>query len=716
MAQQLTTANQGTMIIPDAYPAIQVQSTPVGISVDGNIVLLGEADGGPDFRTQSLKTTYFTPDQADQVKALFVSGQIVDAFLALAAPSNDPDIVGSANRIYIGKTNAGTQAHATVDTNYGALADANYGKPGNNYRYQITSLDAEMAPTLTSTVIAAFGSALNGLSFTIRLNGGAATVVTLSATSSDHNSAATLCTELNTQLPAGIVASPGLVSGTIVLTVVVDNAAYRKSWGKSLELIDSTSGDLAALGLVAGLEVSSQEPQIEMQINNSVTNLNKTIDVGSNIAFTIGYLGTSGTLTINKTAKTLATTVVGGSGGNLSIDLTQYRTLSDLATFIAAQPGYSAAVMSAAQQQPTSALDGQSALPIAASEAGVQPGRLKNALFSFEQAMGGVPALTFSPTASGGLPSPMTNAAFLMGGLRGATLAVDVSDAIDACTGIAVNMVVPLFSQDASVDIAAGTTDSSSTYTIDAVHALVKNHCIEMSTPELKRHRIGFLSYNGTYTNAKVRSQGMGTYRISMAFQQASQVNSAGVITVQLPWIVSVIAAGMQAAGFYKSICNKAANLISFVDPSGYDSGSPGDTEDALEAGLLMLAQDSTRNYFVSDQTTYGFDNNVVFNSIQTVYLSDVIALDLAQSLKLEYVGKSFSDVNEAIVGAFISKKMSSYKSQRAIVGTTTSPLGYKNLKINLKAPALYIAVEIIIASAIYFIPIDLNIDTVGNE
>jgi hypothetical protein len=245
---------------------------------------------------------------------------------------------------------------------------------------------------------------------------------------------------------------------------------------------------------------------------------------------------------------------------------------------------------------------------------------------------------------------------------------------------------------------------------------LVKNHVLEYSTPKLKRHRIGFLSYMGTYAAAKQKAQTMGNYRISMAMQQASQVNSQGNIVVFQPWIVSVIASGMQAAGFYKSICNKAANLTSFMDPSGYDSGSPGDVEDALEAGLLPLAQDTTRNYFVSDQTTYGFDNNVVFNSIQAVYLSDVIALDLTNSLQVQFVGKSFADVTEAVVGAFIAQKMAGYKTQKAIVGTTISPLGYKNLNINIQAPALYVSVEIIIASAIYFIPLNISIDTVGNE
>ena len=715
MAQQITTAQQGTLIIPDAYPVINVQSTPVGIAVDGNIVIIGEADGGADFRSQPLKNVYFTPDQADLVQQLYISGPIVDAFRAYAAPSNDPDIVGSANRIYIAKTNPGQQAQSVINTNYGIFRDSNYGQFGNSYRYQNTSIAAEVAPVLTSNVIAAFGAPLNALSFSVRLNGSAATVVTLSSTATDHNSAATLAVELNAQLPVGLVASAGLVSGTIVLTVSPDSAAYRKSWGKSFELIDSTPGDLAALGLVAGLEVSAQEPAIEVQLNNSLNGLNKTINVYADVAMNMGYFGTTATVTVNQTTQVLTTTVVGGAGVGLTIDLTQYKTLADLVTFIAAQPGYSASVNPASQQLPPSALDSQSAIPFASSEAGVQPGRLKKAMANFVKALGGQ-KIVFVPTASSGLPNPMVNAAFLSGGARGPTLAADVADAVAACAGITINMMVPLFSRDASLDIADGITNSASTYTIDAVHALVKNHCLEYSTPQLKRNRIGFLSFMGSYSQAKQKAQTAGSYRLSMAFQQASQLDSQGNVKMMQPWLGSVIASGMQAAGFYKSICNKAGNVISFIDPAGYDSGSPGDVEDALEAGLLIFAQDATRNYFVSDQTTYGFDNNNVFNSIQAVYLSDVLALDLSNSLKLEYVGKSFADVNEASVEAFIAKKMAQYKAQHAIVGTTKTPLGYKNLKVSIQAPALFVNVEIVIASAIYFIPLTINVDTAGND
>src|SRR5665213_1365421 len=96
--------------IPGAYPIITVQSQPVGLGQSGIIVIMGEATGGPSYTQIALKNNVFTPDQLSKVQQQYISGPIVDAFSALTDPSNDTNITGSANQIYIVKTNTGTQA------------------------------------------------------------------------------------------------------------------------------------------------------------------------------------------------------------------------------------------------------------------------------------------------------------------------------------------------------------------------------------------------------------------------------------------------------------------------------------------------------------------------------------------------------------------------------------------------------------------------------
>lgn len=712
MAQRVVTDFVNTNI-PGAIPNVTVKSSSVGAGASGIVVIIGEADGGDSYSNVDLANNSFTPDQLAKVESAYRGGQIVDAFRAFTAPSIDSDINGSANRIFIVKTNNSTKASAIVDTDYGTLKDSNWGKDGNKYKYQITSTAAESAPSLEGNTIASFGATLNGASFTIRLEGGAATVITLSAIDADHADIGTLITELTGLLPAGITASAGAATDSLKLAIDADAAAYRKGWGKSFELNDSTPGDLAALGLSEGLTVSAQEPSVEIEIVRSDIGFSETLDITEDIALSMGYAGTTATLTIDQTAKTLVTTVTGGSGAALSIDLTQFKTIADLATFISTQTGYTASAAAAAQQLPTSALDEVSAIGIASSGASLKPGRVKDAAYNWAKVLSTSNALDFTATAKAGLPNPMASAAFLAGGARGATLASDVVNAVNQLAGIQVNIIVPLFSRDATDDITDGLTDSSSTYTIDSIHAIVKSHCAQYSTPKLKRNRIAVLSFWGAYSDAKSKAQGAAYYRCSMAMQRASQTDSTGATVSFLPWYTACVAAGMQAGGFYKSITNKLANILTFTDPDGFDSGSPGDVEDALDAGLLILSADTSGNRWVSDQTTYGYDTNFVYNSMQAVYTSDILALDLTDSFQKAFVGKSLADVDAATALSFLAQKMDGYKKIKLIASSDDAPLGYKNAKVDILAPEMDISVEIKLATAIYFIPISISISQV---
>ena len=722
MSQVLATAQINTNI-PGAYPFINVISNPVGVTSSGIIVIFGEADGGNGYQNVSLANNFFTPSQLNLVKQQYVSGQIVDAFSALSAPSADPAITGSANRVYIAKTNQGTKASALLAASnvtpgtYGTLADSNWGLPGNNYQYQITSIAAEDGPAINGTVISSYG-ALSGSSFTVRLNGGAAVLVTLMGTITN---VATLVTSINNAFTAAsittLMAEAGSAPNTITIAYNSDPYAYGNGWGKAVELIDSTPGDLAALGLVAGLTTSSQEPGVELSVSNSSTGLNQTADVNAVVQLRVGYQGTTGTLTITTT--TLSTTVTGGSGGNLSIPLTQFKTCADLAAYINSQTGYTAICSPSGQQLSPFSLDEVTGIGIASTVTAATPGRIKNAASAFSTAANNT-ALMFTAGADGtqGLPAPTSAPAYLTGGARGNTLAADIVNVLAQLASIQCNFIIPLFSQDASKDITAGLTASGSTYTIAAIQAASKNHVIEYSTPQLKHNRIAVLSQLDTYGNCAEAAQTLGNYRCVLTMQQVTQVSvTTGLTQLFQPWYAAVIAAGMQAGGFYQAIVNKAANVISYTDPTGFNSGDPGDVSAALNAGLLFLAQDTGRaGYWVSDQTTYGFDTNFVYNSFQAVYDSDLIALDLAQSFFLTFVGRSDADVDSSVGLAYLAQKMAQYKTQKLIAASADAPLGYKNQSVDLAAPTMTVNVEIKLATAIYFIPININISAVQNS
>jgi hypothetical protein len=710
MAIRLTRSFVSTAV-PGSYFEQLVRSTPVGIGATGVVTIIGEAEGGESFANEALKENFFSPDQLAQVKNKYISGPIVDAFGALSAPSADTGIQGSVNRIYILKTNSGAKAQATVDTDYGTLRSNNWGKDGNKIKYQVTASQAEVAPEAISGVVPAFGAALDDASFSLRINGGASTVITLSNVPTDHATITDLIIELNTLLPAGITASPGDASNSFKLTIDADPANFRKGFGKTLELIDSTPGDLAKLNLLAGLYRSGAESEIEVSVTRSDIGLNETLEVAGQIALEIGYAGTTATMSIS--GNTLTTTVTGGSGANLSVDLTQYVTVTDLAAFISSQAGYTANATTASAQMSPRDMDKVTAIGICSTGAGLRPGRVKRSLKNFKDALSTSSAVEFVAIEVEGLPSPMSTGVFLSGGVKGSTTAANYVDALTKLEGIATNFVVPLFSRDASEDILDGLTESGSTYTIDSVHAATKSHVLKMSTPKLKRHRVAMLSYKGTFSQAQAKAASLASFRTYLAFQDVDQVDSQGEIKTYQPWYSATIGAGMQAAGFYKSFTNKLANVISYRDPAGFDSGSPGDVETALLAGLMTLQSATAGVKWVSDQSTYGIDSNFVYNSLQAVYAADVLALDLADSFQTAFVGQSLADVDRATALAFLANKMQIYRQLKLIAASDDAPLGYKNEDVKINGPIMDVKVEIKLATTIFFIPISLEISQV---
>jgi hypothetical protein len=710
MAQRLTTSFVNT-VTPGAYPNVNVRSTPVGFGATGIIAIIGEASGGADFAEDNLRNNFFSPDQLSQVKDKYVSGPIVDAFSALTSPANDPNIQGSVNQVYILKTNGGAKAEAILDTDYAVLRAKNQGIDGNKIKYQITASQLEVAPTISGTTIPAFGAALDGNVFNIRLNGGASVAVTLSGTASNHNNIANLIIELNALLPVGIVASAGTAADSLRLTVAADAANYRKGWGKTVQLIDSTPGDLANLGLPAGLIKSSAESEVELSVIRPDIGLSEILEAKGQIALEVGYNGTTASLSIVNNL--LTTTVVGGSGANLSVNVADFATTKDLADFLSAQAGYSASCPAASNQLSPKDLDKVTAIGIAATGANIKAGRIKRSLKNFKDAALSSSAVELVATDVDGLPTPMAAAAFLTGGLKGATSAADIVDALIKLEGVAVNFVVPLFSRDAAEDIADGLTDSGSAYSIDAVHAAVRSHTLKMSTPKLKRHRVAVLSFKGSFDDATLKAQTLASFRAAMTFQDVDQVDGNGQIQTFQPWYGAVLAAGMQAAGFYKGITNKFVNAISYRDPAGFDSGSPGDVETALLAGLLILQSDTAGIKWVSDQTTYGFDSNFVYNSLQAVYAADLVTLDLADSYQRQFVGQSLADVNAAVGLSYLATKMDGYRRIKLITASDDAPLAYKNAKVTINGPVMEVSVEIKLSTTVYFIPINIDISQV---
>ena len=706
MAQKLTTSFINT-VVPGAYNQVLVKSDPVGVGASGVIAIIGEADGGLDHTLDNVKLNYFGPSQVDKVAEKYISGPIVDAMRMISAPSADADITGAPTRVYILKTNASVAASSAL-VNVGTLNAKVAGLNGNKIKYEVTATQDEVAPAISGLTISNF-AALADVEFAVRVNGGAATTLNVFATAPAD--IAEVISKIDLALPAGVSCVAGTAADSIKLVVDVDALAHEKGYGKSLELIEITAGGLTALGLSEVLATSSVEPKVQIDLKKD--NIIESFSTEAVIALQVGYEGTTATLTINNGV--LTTAVTGGAGSALNINLSEIATVSDLAELISSQDGYYAQAQVGSTQLNPLFLDDVAAIGICTSN-NFRPGRIKKSIYALTNALSGSQLVDFEASASAGLPAETASAIFLSGGAKGGTTAATIVDAIDKLKGIAVNFVIPLFSRDASEDIADNLTDSSSTYTIAAINASVKNHILAMSTAKNKKNRTAYLSFWGEYSDIKAEASSLANARLALAFQKVSQVNGQGEIQLYMPWMAAVNAGAMQAAGFYKDITNKAPNVIAYVDPTGYDSENIDDQEDAILAGLMPLTKDLASNKWLISQTTYTKDENFVYNSSHLMYVGDLLALDLTASLQNAFVGQSLADVTAATVLSFIVAKCDSYRRQRLLASSSDALGGYKNLKVVIRGAVVEVAVEMKPAGSILFLPITISFSQVSSE
>lgn len=531
------------------------------------------------------------------------------------------------------------------------------------------------------------------------------------------------------------------------ITISVDNSTVANGIGKSLEIAvfanastDSLANACFQLGtttpvtwlstVAAPVVMTATERTCKVNASRASDAISEEITSGGQVAFRISYddptTATAATVTITDTA--LTTSINGAAGDNLSLTLADFPTIADLVAFIDATPRYSAAVGTAVLGNLSpEVLDNVTAAPMLAATVptgsptpvGALNCRIKCDAYKFFTAISEQSVLVQlgnpATQATSGLPEVTTTPLRLSGGSKGGTLSTTVASAINALEMVAGNFLVPCFSRDASADYALGLTDASSTYTISGIHAAAKSHVLAMSTLKKGKNRQAFLAIDTTFANAQQTAANIASFRCSMNFQGPKVLSSVGTVTTFGSWMSAALAAGMQAAAFYKAIFNKGINASGFVQAAGdFDDRNDTNVEDALLAGLMPARRDPTGFWkWASDQTTYGRDNNFVFNSIQAVYVADIICTTTAQRMERAFVGQSVADVSAAVALTYFETIMSDFMRLKLIASSDDAKKGFKNVSIRISGGAMIVSAEIKLAGAIYFIPISFLVSPV---
>ena len=302
---------------------------------------------------------------------------------------------------------------------------------------------------------------------------------------------------------------------------------------------------------------------------------------------------------------------------------------------------------------------------------------------------------------------------FLTGAVKGASTNSNFQTGMDALLSVRCNEVIPLISRDASVLSPLGLTDSSSTFTVDAVNIQAVTHCITASNTKNRSERNCYVSKKASFSAVQSAAQDLNHERASMLFQDVEVLGADGNLSFQDPWAAACIVAGIQAG---TDVGTPATfKLINVNGLQHQDYNAKTQVELAIDAGLTPLEPvDSGGFRVVVHNTTYGKDANFVYNRVHTLAASDFVAYNLRQQLEAIFVGeKARSGSAKAIENTVISI-MSSFLSAELIVGDDTNDgLGWKNLTVSIAGSTASVEVTITPVQGIDFILNRITLDNI---
>lgn len=504
---------------------------------------------------------------------------------------------------------------------------------------------------------------------------------------------------------AGAAVNAG-IANAYTQVVFTNSATAVAGLGKSISFYRTGTGihfynTLAAAATASTgtgtFVVSATEASQNILVNRSFDRIAETLKCGSQVALSVGHIGT-GTVTISATSLTLQ--------GLASVLLSSFKTVGDIAAWISAQAGWTAVATPNCASLPPTALDEGVFQANQNSQTAAYPARIKKDAYDTVTAIGTSRGVEFVVAPAAGLPSVQANT-FLAGGTRGGSTDASIAAALESAGLTKGNFVCTLFSRDATADIADGLTDATSSYTISGVNSNLSAHVSKYSQFKKRRPRQGFASIRTTYAAAKTAAQTLSNFRLAVTFLDTIALGSSGNQTFQ-PWMLGVIAAGMQAAGFYRPMFNKSIGISGVLQAAGdFSPQSDDQVEDAILAGLLVArSRDQGGFAFVSDQTTYSADTNFVYNSVQAVYVADVIAQTTAQRMEAAFLGQSLADVTAGVALSYFKGVMADLKRLKLIAASDDAVDGYRNAVIQINAPSMLVSAEVKEATGLYFIPI----------
>jgi len=717
--------NGATIYKPGAYSKLSIDlggAFPLGQT--GIVGIIGESTTGKPSKDEvDIGLNVYTPDQMIAIREKYGQGNIVDSAAMLFAPASDGAIPSGAQAIYIWKTNASVRAWLNLADDYGKVLAAEYGIGGNRIAYSAIAIP-EVAPIVTGIDIPDFALLAN-VQFDVYIDGVKTSLDLFTGLLTEFDDAIKVAALIDAALTGVSVAASG---DAIVFTYDADANAYKKGYGKSIELYDADVGvSLAKVGLVPAITGSSVQSAVTIKLNQKRDLLVESDTVGGNITLMAGCSKTgltSASIVIDATSVILKENAVAVATFSKSAYSSIGIMIDDMNLVTGWSVKISSALYSSLNPEVLDHVDIK-----ALSEAGEYPAMIKKDAYEvrafFEEAqlcslVDGTVAM-----ATAGLPGALAEV-LLAGGALGATTGAEIINALAKFEGVRMNFVLPLFSRDAADDISDSLTDPASTYTIDAIHQAIKTHLSLTATTKAKSERQSVLSYKASWEDCKLKSADLADYRIQLVVQDTRNNDSLGNIKWFQPWSLAAYVTGARAGSpvgtplTFKfmncsGIRHTAQPMSTDEEDILADFDPRTDYEDAIKSGITFLENPQSGGFrVVVDNTTYNKDGNWVRNRANVQYAADILAYDFRNQVESIYVGVK-NVITAGEVKSVCQSILSTYLAQGITVSSDDAPNGFKDLTVLIDGNLIRISFTAKLVEGIDFVLADITVSRVSS-
>jgi len=759
-----------TQFKPGAITKINARAlTPIGLSTNGIIALIGEADGGKPGEVIAI-------DDPALAKEAFRSGPLADAIRLAFDPSNDARTPSGAFRVLAYKTNASTQSSTQLAGDEAVVADT------------VAAASTATVINLTTgglTVGAHVGRWLQHVTSgeIRRITANAASSVTVSPGFSFVPATSDAVNVLYSQLvvtskdygehtnQVAVEVEEGVTAGTFVATVTFEDIVEQSGdlGGSSFlniryaggAVLDSgtvlsttasevTFGTLAGGGTAAANEYDGRVIQFANGIQRLV--LSHTTGTAPVVTLAVGhYLTTDEQADVTGTVAsmrdvTAATVSVTGANG-LSTGMTSTvspandplsvagpftfssgETLRQLVDRINSTTNYVASVPAGVNPDTVlmSTYDfGTRATSVDVRfDAAIDPvnkGTFRRDLqvlvdhLNLSDLVTAVKASVGSdegselPAFTGGVAGSVLDApVYLIGAVAGSSSSAAFQAAFDAMLLVRANHIVPLISADLGGNNAR----------FSSVAAQLLSH-VATANAGGKNERGGYLGMAGTRAQLIAQAAKLNSADVQLFGEKHTVLNVDGSLVEQPEWSAAVLAAGMRGGAIEvgEPLTFKFVKTFGVTRDSSWNPKSITDVN-ALIAGGVMFSEVGPNGGFrwVRDITTHLADDNIAFIDAHTRDAVRYIAYEFRTFLENTFTGLKATPATVATIREQAGVKLQLLREENVLVdsldpedlNSTTVIPGFRRLRVSVSGNIASIKVEVFPVTGIVFELVDI--------